>query len=179
MFLSHHIRVCVFPFLCASMVLSIPAAAQTGSDASKTLDALAECQKLPTDPARLACFESSAREIAAARKSGKLLALDRDVVIGRKRQRFGLADAGQSPLGGGKADRDIMVTEVHTTITTAKPAGYARFTLQLANNTVWETIEPLKLEPRPSTGIVIKQSGFGGLKAFISGERPILIKRLR
>lgn len=158
---------------------SVPVAAQADPDASKTLDALARCQEIPTNAARLTCFESSAREIAAARKSGKLLVLDRDIVVERKRQRFGLADARQIPLGGGKADRDTVVTEVRTTITAAKPAGYARFTLQMANNTVWETIEPLKLEPRPGTAIVIKQSGFGGLKATIAGERPVLIKRQR
>ena len=165
--------------LVVSIVLSTPVAAQTGSDASKTLDALAECEKLPTDSTKLVCFQSAAREIAAARKSGKLLALDRDNVVERRRQRFGLAHANQSPLDGGKADRDTMVTEIHTTITRAKPASYARFTLQLANNTVWETIEPLKTEPRPGTAIVIKQSGFGGLKATISGERPVLVKRQR
>ena len=177
MLLSHLVRGCSSASLCVSMALSVSAAAQTGSDASKTLDALSECPKLPADSARLICFESAEREIAAARKSGKLLALDRDKVIERKRQRFGLADGMQNPLDRDKADRDTMVTEVHTTVVTAKPASYARFTLQLANNTVWETIEPLKIEPRPGTDIVIKQSGFGGLKAFISGERPILIKR--
>lgn len=177
--LSHLIRGRTLATLCLSMALSVSAAAQTGTDASRTLDALSECPNIPTDSARLVCFETAAREIAAARKSGKLLALDRDSVIERKRQRFGLADARQRPLDREKADRDTIVTEVHTTIVAAKPASYARFTLQLANNTVWETIEPLKTEPRSGTVIVIKQSGFGGLKAFISGERPVLIKRQR
>jgi len=68
---------------------------------------------------------------------------------------------------------------VQTTITTAKPASYARFALQLANGMVWETIEPLSLQPRPGTAITIRQAGFGGFKASITGERAILVKRRR
>lgn len=177
MLLYHSMRIAAGSVLILSMAPTIPAAAQTSSNASKTLDALTECPKLSADAARLACFESAAREITAARTSGRLLALDRDSVIERKRQRFGLADSKQRSSHRDSVDRDTMVTEVHTTITNVKPASYARFILQLANSTVWQTIEPLKIEPRPGTAIVIKQSGFGGLKAFISGERPILIKR--
>ncbi|MEG3160621.1 hypothetical protein U1763_08905 [Sphingomonas sp. LB2R24] len=153
--------------------------AQSGSDSSKTLDTLANCQVIAADAARLACFDSAAGQIASARKSGNLLALDRGKVIERKRQRFGLADAAQSPLGGGEADRLTKVTEVRTTIASVKPSSYARYSLQLANNTVWETIEPLTLQPRPGTAIVVKQSGFGGFRATIAGERPILVKRQR
>jgi len=154
-------------------------AAQAREDSSKTLDALAACRDITADTARLACFDTTAEKIARARQAGDLLALDRGKVIERKRQQFGLADAGQSPLGGGEADRVTRVTEVQTTITTAKPASYARFALQLANGMVWETIEPLSLQPRPGTAITIRQAGFGGFKASITGERAILVKRRR
>jgi hypothetical protein len=146
---------------------------------SKTLDVLAECQEVATDSARLACFDAAARQIASARKSGSLLALDRATVVASKQQRFGLADAAKNPLGGGEADQLTRVTGVKTTITGVNPSTYARFLIQLANNTVWETIEPLTLPPRPGTAVIIKQSGFGGFKASIAGERPVLVKRRR
>ena len=173
-------RVPSAPFAAACLLLlGAPAVGQGRPDTSKTLDALAECQAIPTDSARLACFDTAARQISNARKSGSLLALDREKVIEQKRRQFGLGDAASNPLGGGEADRVTKVTEVVTTISGVKPSSYARFSLQLANGTVWETIEPLSLMPRPGTAITIKQSGFGGFKATIKGERPILIKRQR
>ena len=163
----------------AVLPFSVAAMAQTDPDSSRTLDALSACQRIATDAARLTCFDEAAGQIANARKSGNLLALDRGKVVERKRQQVGLADAGHNPLGGGEADRLTRVTEVATTITAVKPAGYARFALQLANAMVWETIEPLSLEPRPGTAITIRQAGFGGFKASIPGERTILVKRRR
>lgn len=161
------------------LLFTLPASAQSDSDSSKTLDVLAGCQTVAIDQARLACFDAAAGQIIAARKSGNLLALDRGKVIEQKRRHFGLADAGQSPLGGGEADRVTKVTEVQTTIAGVKSASYGRFSLQLANNMVWETIEPLTLAPRLGTAITIKQSSFGGFKAAITGERPVLVKRQR
>jgi len=163
----------------AGLSCSAPATAAPDRTSSRTLDALAECQQVATDAARLSCFDAAAREIASARKSGSLLALDRAAVVERKQQRFGLADAAKSPLGGGEADRLTRVTEVKTTITGVRSSSYARFLIQLANNTAWETIEPLTLAPRPGTAVIIKQSGFGGFKALIDGERPVLVKRQR
>lgn len=162
-----------------SALWCIAAVAEPGADSSKTLDVLAECQAISADAARLACYDTAARQISSARKSGSLLALDRDKVIEQKRGHFGLADAGQNPLGGGEADRLTKVTEVQTTVVSVKPASYGRFLLQLGNAMVWETIEPLTLAPRPGTPITIKQAGFGGFKATIRGERPVLVKRQR
>jgi hypothetical protein len=80
---------------------------------------------------------------------------------------------------GGEADGLTRVTEVQTTIVGIRPASYARFLLQLANNTVWETIEPLSIAPAVGTAITIRQAGLGAFKAIISGERPVLVKRRR
>jgi len=166
-------------WLAALWPINGSARAQSVRDSAETLDALIACRAIAPDSARLACFDTAAGTIARARESGDLLALDRGKVIERKRQQFGLADAGQNPLGGGDADRATRVTELQTTITAAKPASYARFALQLANGMVWETIEPLSLQPRPGTAITIRQAGFGGFKASITGERAILVKRRR
>jgi hypothetical protein len=153
--------------------------AQAPSDSSKTLDSLVACQAIHVDQTRLACLDAATMRIIDARKSGNLLALDRGKVIEQKRRLFGLADAGQNPLGGGEADRLTKVTEIESTITGIKPVNYEQFVLQLANGTVWQTIEPLTLAPRLGTAIMVKQSGFGGFRARIKGERPILIKRQR
>ncbi|MES3152761.1 hypothetical protein [Sphingomonas faeni] len=168
----------VVGFAVASGMTAVTAA-QAPLDSSKVLDTLVACQAIRADDARLACLDEATTRILAARKSGELLALDRGKVIEQKRRSFGLADAGSNPLGGGEADRLTRVTEINTTVTSVQPAGYARFALQLANGTVWQTIEPLTLAPRPGTAIGIKQSGFGGFKATMKGERPILVKRQR
>jgi hypothetical protein len=165
--------------MAAGLLPTAPAAAENGSASSDVLNALAVCQRVTANADRLACFDKAAEQIATASRSGRLLALDREKVIEQKRQRFGLEDVAENPLGGGEADRLTRVTEVQTAIVGIRPASYARFLLQLANNTVWETIEPLSIAPTVGTAITVRQAGLGGFKAIISGERPVLVKRRR
>ena len=86
---------------------------------------------------------------------------------------------GTAPLGGGAIDRSIAVTQVDTKIVSVKEAGYARFRMQLANNTVWETIDPTSFAPRVGTAITLKRASLGGYRATIGDARSILVKRIR
>lgn len=159
---------------------AVPPAAQDPADVSRTVDRLTECRVVPADADRLACFDRLAARIAAARTSGDLLVLDRRQVVERKRRSFGLANPSGDVLGGGEADRVTEVTQLDTTIRTAKPAAaYGRWNLELANGSVWQSVDTLPFPPRSSAPITLKNATLGGYRASIAGGRTFLVKRLR
>ncbi|WP_375402711.1 hypothetical protein [uncultured Sphingomonas sp.] len=162
------------------IALFAPIVAQGSADVSRTVDRLTECRAIAADGDRLACFDRLAARIAAARTSGDLLVLDRRQVVERKRQRFGLANPPSDVFGGGEADRATEVSRLDTTIRMAKPAGpYGRWNLELANGSVWQSVDTLPFPPKASAPIALRTATLGGFRASIAGGRTFLVKRLR
>lgn len=165
--------------LAALALLAAPAAAQSG-DASRTVDQLAECRAVSADVERLACFDRLAERIATARRSGDLLVLDRKQVVERKRRAFGLANPTGDVFGGGAEDKATQVTEVDTTVQVVRAtANPGRWNMQLANGTVWQTVDSLPAAPRIGGPVKLKQALLGGYRASFGGTRSFLVKRLR
>jgi hypothetical protein len=163
-----------------AIALFAPVAVQDAADVSRTVDRLTECRAIAADADRLACFDRLAGRIAAARTSGDLLVLDRRQVVERKRRSFGLANPTSEMFGGGEADRATEVTQLDTTIRTAKPAAaYGRWNLELANGSVWQTVDTLSFPPKASAPITLKTATLGGYRASINKGRTFLVKRLR
>lgn len=164
----------------APVTLLVATAAQDAADVSRTVDRLTECRAISADADRLACFDRLAARIAAARTSGDLLVLDRRQVVERKRRSFGLANPTSEVFGGGEADRATEVTQLDTTIRAAKPAAaYGRWNLELANGSVWQTVDTLSFPPKVAAPITLKTATLGGFRASINKGRTFLVKRLR
>ncbi len=162
------------------LALLAPVAAQDGADVSRTVDRLTECRGIAADADRLACFDRLAARIAVARTSGDLLVLDRRQVVERKRRGFGLANPTSEVFGGGEADRATQVTQLDTTIRAARPAAaYGRWNLELADGSVWQTVDTPSFPPKASAPITLKNAALGGFRASINKGRSFLVKRLR
>ena len=154
-------------------------AAQAGTAPAASVDQLATCRTIAAAAERLACFDRLADRITAARQSGALIVLDRAEVVKRKNARFGLAGAPGEMFGGGKEDTETQVRELVTTLAVVQPAAYGRYNLQLANGMVWQTVDTLEYPPRVGAAITLKTTPFGGFRAYIAGEKPVLAKRVR
>jgi hypothetical protein len=164
----------------ALFALTTQAHAQDRPDASRTVDELTECRATSDDAQRLACFDRIADRIVAARKSGQLLVLDRELVVERKRRAFGLANPSADVFGGGAEDEATRVTELDTTVQGATPtANPGRWNIQLANGMVWQSVDPLSFPPKAGAPIKLKNALLGGYRASINGGRTFLVKRLR
>lgn len=163
-----------------AVILPTPVAAQDGADVSRTIDRLTECRAITGSDDRLACFDRLAERIASARRNGDLLVLDRRQVVERKRQRFGLANPTGEVFGGGEADRMTEVKELDTTIrAVAAASAYGRWNLELANGSVWQSIDTVSIPPRTTAPIKLRTAPLGGYRASINGGRSFLVKRLR
>lgn len=166
------------PFLL--LLLVAPAAGQDASDATRTVDQLAECRTIAADGERLACFDRLTARILAARKSGELLVLDRKRVVERKRASFGLANPRGDVFGGGAEDEATAVRELDTTVRNVGPtANPGRWNIELANGMVWQSVDSVPVPPRAGAPIKLKTALLGGYRASVNGGRSFLVKRLR
>ncbi len=162
-----------------SILTAIPASAQDGS-VVRQVDELSRCRAITQDGARLACYDQATATILASRASGELMVMDRKAVIARKQSRFGLATPTSDMFGGGKDDANTEVRQIDTKITSAKAANsYGRWNLELANGSVWQTIDALTFPPDPGDRIVLKEAPLSGYRASIAGGRSVLVKRIR
>ena len=160
-------------------LLAAPAAAQSG-DAARTVDQLAECRAVVADAERLGCFDRLAERIAAARKSGELLVLDKRQVVERKRRAFGLANPTGDVFGGGAEDKATEVTELETTVqAVGATANPGRWNMQLATGMAWQSVDSLPSAPRVGAPIKLRRALLGGFRASFGGGRSFLVKRLR
>lgn len=163
----------------AALLCNAPAIAQDGGTV-RQFDELQRCKAIPQDRERLACYDQAAGTILASRAAGDLMVLDRKTVIARKQSRFGLAVPTSEMFGGGKADDATEVRQLETSIKIARPANaYGRWNMELANGSVWQTVDALTFPPDPGDKIILKEASLGGYRASIAGGRSILVKRIR
>ncbi len=163
-------------------ILLMPAAvcAQNGKDRSGAIDDLIGCRTIREAATRLACFDRAAESASNARASGDLMILDRKTVVARKQQRFGLVTPTSEMFGGGDADASTEVRQLDSKVITAMPAkAYGRFDIQLANGSVWQTIEALNFPPKAGAAVTIKEGAFGSYRLSVEGGRSIGAKRIR
>lgn len=156
------------------------AAAQRSDDRSRSVDEVTACRDIRGDAARLRCYDRAAETLAGARASGDILVLDRKTVVARKQQRFGLATPTSEMFGGGDADKATEVRQLDSKIVAIAPAkAYGRFDIQLANGSVWQTLEALSFPPKSGTMVTVKEAAMGGYRLSVAGERSVLTKRIR
>lgn len=162
-----------------SILTAMPATAQDGV-AVRQFDELSQCKAISQDSARLACYDRVSATILASRASGDLMVLDRKTVIARKQSRFGLATPTSEMFGGGKDDQNTEVRQIDINIKSVKAANsYGRWNMELANGSVWQTIDALTFPPAPGEKIVLKEAPLSGYRASIAGGRSVLVKRIR
>lgn len=155
-----------------------PALAQKGPT-SRIVDELAACRAITGDVERLACFDKASETLVAARKKGDLLVLDREVVVQRKKARFGLALTDGNVFGGGVEDQATEVKEVESTIREVGDASYGRYNIGLANGMVWQTTEPVPVPPKAGAPIKLEKALLGAFKATINKRHAVKVKRLK
>ncbi len=161
------------------LLLLSAAIAQTPAASADSVDRLVTCRAVPDSSERLACFDRAVDRIAAARRSGEMIVLDRTKVVERKRKGFGLAQAPGDMFGGGPEDAETEVRTLTTTVAIVQPAAYGRYNLQLGNGMVWQTLDLMPFAPRTGAAITLRKTPFGGFRAHIEGEKPVLAKRMR
>jgi hypothetical protein len=121
---------------------------------------LLACGAIAAPTERLACFD---RYLAAARVQG----VERD----EREER--------APRAKARPARPAPVREVVSTVGSVSSSSQGRWTIALADGTVWQSYDAGAPEPRVGQPVHVRKGVLGSYMADIGGARGVVLKRLR
>ena len=142
---------------------------------------LIKCKQIAEPAARLACFDGQVTKLEQATDAGDLVIADRATMRQTRKGLFGFRLPGLGLFGGNKAGADAdEVTEIDTTISSARQFGYGNWRLTLADGSVWEQIEDARLvfDPKGGSKVHIYKGTLGTFRVNIDGQRAIKMRRV-
>jgi hypothetical protein len=172
----------ILQFVFAAAAAAAPVPANSGTaDLSRSglVIAVESCRKITDNAARLACFDKSVSELAAARAKGDVAVVDRKQVQEVRRSLFGFGGL-KLPFFGGKDKGEVEQKEVNSTLAAYRPManGFFRFDLTEPQST-WETIEASSVfEPKKGTKVRISRGAFGSYWAEIANQPAVKVRRI-
>ena len=140
---------------------------------------MVKCRQIAEANARLACFDAQVAKLEQAASNGDLVLADRESVRKTRRGLFGFSILGGGLLGDDKNAEEI--SEIDTTISSARQFGYGAWRLTLADGSVWEQTDDAKLlfDPRSGNKVHLYKGPLGLYRANIDGQRAIKVRRVQ
>lgn len=144
----------------------------------ETYKRLVECRAIADPTARLACFDQQVAALQQAQERRELVIVDQKEVREAKKGLFGFSLPQVKLFGGGSSED---VTELESTVASARQYTYGRWRIVLSDGAVWEQIddEVMASDPRQGDRIVIKRAAFGSYRAKINGQPAIRVRRVQ
>lgn len=142
---------------------------------------MVKCQQIADPAARLACFDAQVGKLEQAANNGDLVLADRETVRRTKRGLFGFTLPGGSLLGEREGQETEQVSEIDTTISSARQFGYGSWRITLADGSVWEQTDDGKLvfDPHGGGKVHIYKGTMGTYRVNIDGQRAIKMRRVQ
>ena len=140
---------------------------------------MVKCRQIADSAARLACFDAQVAKLEQAASNGDLVLADRESVRKTRRGLFGFSILGGGLLGDDKNAEEI--SEIDTTISSARQFGYGAWRITLADGSVWEQTDDAKLlfDPRSGNKVHLYKGPLGIYRANIDGQRAIKVRRVQ
>lgn len=163
--------------LSAALLGAAPPPTATGPD---PLAGLATCRAIKDDAQRLACFDTAAGSLLAARSSGQVQVVDQGSLKEVRRNLFGFA-LPKLPFFRGDTSQDSAPDEIASQIVSARGLGYGKYRVTIKDgNAVWETTETYENLDPPSAGqkVLIKKGALGSYVLRFNGQRGIRGRRV-
>jgi hypothetical protein len=150
---------------------------------SQLITDVTACRAITDSAARLACYDGSVAKLADASDKKDVVVLDREEVQKTKRSLFGFElphlpffdNAGDSK--DKKASQEF--TQIEAKITSARQNAAGDWILDLDDNSVWQTTEAPKNDPRSNESIRIRKAAMGSYFGNIAGDRATRMRRIR
>jgi len=160
------------------------AAAAEDEKPSPIVQKVLDCRSIAGDAARLACYDSSVREMGQATASGDLTVVDRDQVRKAQRGLFGFSLPSLAFLHGGRGhhdEQDDDVQEITAKVRSAQRNGDGGWVVSLDDGSRWEQTNAQTLGRWPHAGstVTIKRAALGSFKMTIDKNPPVKARRLQ
>ncbi|QDM40569.1 hypothetical protein [Altererythrobacter sp. TH136] len=165
----------------AVLVLSAAVAGTGVAAQASTQDhfaALRACQNQADPAARLACYDTAAKDIVSAADAGVLRVVDKEEIQRTRRGLFGFSLPDLGLFGGGSDEPDMDMLE--TTIISVRYTGGDSFVFRTKEGATWQvTNVPSRLrEARSGDAVVFKRAAMGSYFIRIGGQMGVKGKRI-
>ena len=169
--------------LSVALLVAPPSAAKDQGKAPASpavYQAVVDCKAIADSGPRLACFDRTVGEMAAATTSKDLVVLDRAAMRETRKGLFGFSLPQLKLFGGGDGDTDErdQVKEIESTITGIRSASDGFPIFAIADGARWKQTEGRNLFAKVGDKIKIKRAALGGYMAAINGRSGIRLMRL-
>jgi hypothetical protein len=138
-----------------------------------------DCRAVADANARLACFDRTVADLAAAEERREVTFADKEVIKETRRGLFGFS-LPRIGLFGGDGD-DERIEEIEATVKSATIDRSGKYRIVMEDGAVWQQIDTTRLprEPKPGQKVKIKVATLGSYFANVNGQRAIRMKRDR
>lgn len=139
---------------------------------------LVACKAITEPEKRLACYDDKVTALEAAQTSKQLVIADREQIREARRGLFGLSLPRIKLFGSDSEDEGV--SEINSTIKSARQIGYGEWKIILEDDARWVQIDQKRVLPRPKSGddIQIKKGALGSYVAKINGGRAFKVRRI-
>jgi len=175
-----------FPYVAApiAIILTVsPAVARDDSSSRLATPAIVQqlvaCRDIVADAERLACYDKQVLAFDTATKSRDIVIADKSEVRSARKGLFGFKLPSLNIFGHGRDD-DEEITEITSTIASARPTRDGQWRIVLADGAVWEQVstDHFVLSPRPGNPVRIKQGALGSYKVSVDGQPSVRMRRV-
>lgn len=168
--------------MAASVMLgtSLQAKDKTPQPPPQAWQDMVKCRQIAEPAARLACFDAQVAKVEQAAANGDLVLADRESVRRTKRSLFGFGVPGGGLLGDdGKNAEEI--TEIDSTVGSARQFGYGSWRITLADGSVWEQVDDTRLvfDPKSGNKVHIYKGTLGTYRVSVDGQRAVKMRRVQ
>lgn len=142
---------------------------------------LLNCRGIADNAARLACYDQSAGALEQAEAKKDLVVVDRREIRETKKSLFGFTLPKLGLFGGGDDEKDEQkdeMTQLESTVASARAVGGGRWSLRLASGGTWETMSTLNAEPRAGDKVRIRKASLGSYLGQVGIDRGVRFRRV-
>lgn len=167
--------------LAATISAATSASAQK-PPAPKLFQKMIDCRSISDNAQRLACYDQSVGDLQAAEARKEVVVVDREQMRETRKSLFGFTLPKIGLFGGDKAEEEIAAQDVNSiegSIQSARSIAGDRWSLVLANDAgTWETMSPIKFEPRSGQAISISKAAMGSYLGRFGSNRGVRFRRV-
>lgn len=171
----------------ALVAAAAPALAQDGRASDRALAPLVACRQIGDVRARAACYDAALDKLQQSVAARTVVVMDREEVKEDRRSSFGFGGSqtvarvvAPKPARTARPGAPVEELEaIDSTVVSASPYGYERWTIRIATGAVWRTTEAgITLAPKPGATIRIRRGLMGSFSLRIGNARPVRALRV-
>ena len=165
-------------FAAAAMLSATAAAAEKPRNRPELFSKVIDCRSITDNSQRLACYDQSVGALEAAEQRKDVVVVDREQMRETRKSLFGFTLPKIGLFGGGREEAEEDVSEIQTSIGSVRQIASDRWSLVLPDAGTWETMTPVKYEPRAGQKIRISKAMMGSYLGSFGSNRGIRFRRV-